>query len=96
MINTARIPQLTSVEKAVEIYYSKLDLSTDDIKALFGNIGRSKIQGLKKIADDERRRQNGQTWSATRVPTVYAFAAWRLDITDLEKRLKYLKKLKEG
>ena len=94
MVNPLQIPQIKDIEKAIEIYYSRLDLSNADIKELFGDIGRMKIGSLKKIADGERRRQNGFSWSANRVPTVYAFAAWNLDIKDLEQRAAAMQKFK--
>ena len=93
-MSAVRIPQLQDIAYAVELYYSRLDLSNDDIKQLFGEMGSAKVAQLKRIADDKRREMGMAVWSATRVPTVCAFEAWRLDIADLEKRLRAIEKNK--
>ena len=90
-----RIPQLVDIEKAVELYYTRLDLSNDDIKSLFGNMGSAKVAQLKKLAEEERRRQNAARWSPLRVPTGCAFDAWGLNIEDLERRLAALHKIEK-
>lgn len=88
-----RIPQVRDIEKAVELYYTRLDLSNADIKALFGAMGSQKVAELKKLAEDVRREKNAARWSPLRVPTSCAFEAWGLDIEDLEKRLARMRRL---
>ena len=88
-----RIPQLTDVRKAVELYYSRLDLSNADIKELFGNIGHDTIAKLKALAEKQRMEDGVSKWSATRVNTMCAYKAWGLDIEDLEKRVKALDRM---
>lgn len=88
-----RIPQLVDVRRAVEIYYSRLDLSNADIKELFGKLSSSTIAKLRAKAEEQRREEGIAVWSSTRVNTVCAYKAWGLDITDLEKRVKALDKL---
>lgn len=94
-MSAVRIPQLQDIAYAVELYYSRLDLSNADIIRLFGKMGSAKVTQLKRIADDKRREMDMAVWSATRVPTVCAFAAWGFDIADLEKRLRALEKLQK-
>lgn len=93
-MSAVRIPQLQDIAYAVELYYSRLDLSNDDIKQLFGEMGSAKMAQLKRIADDKRREMGVAVWSASRVPTVCAYAAWGLDIAKLEKRLRALEKIR--
>lgn len=88
-----RIPQLASVELAVEMYYAKVDLSNSDIKLLFGGISHSKISQLKGIANRQREADGRFRWDASRVDTVSAYKAWGFDIADLEKRLTALKRM---
>ena len=90
-----RIPQLSDISLAVELYYSRIDLSNDDIKKLFGGIGGSKITALKKLADARRREVGMASWNPRRVNTVCAFEAWGLDIEDLERRLKALRRFEK-
>lgn len=94
-MNAVRIPQLQDIAYAVELYYSRLDLSNADIVRLFGKMGSAKVAQLKRLADDKRREMDMAVWSATRVPTVCAFEAWGLDIADLEKRLRALERLQK-
>lgn len=93
-MSAVRIPQLQDIAYAVELYYSRLDLSNDDIKQLFGKMGSAKVAQLKRIADDKRREMGVAVWSASRVPTVCAYAAWGLDIAELEKRLRAIEKIR--
>lgn len=44
-----RIPQITSIDTAVRLYYNKTELTNDDIVELFGKHGKSKIASLKKL-----------------------------------------------
>jgi hypothetical protein len=87
------IPQV-DIEKAVYIYYARLDLGTEDIKGLFGDISATKVTQLKQIARDYGKKAGASFWSSYRVPTAEAFEAWGLDIKDLEIRNEKLKGLR--
>ena len=81
-----RIPQLVDVRKAVEMYYSRLDLSNADIKELFGELSRATIAKLKAKAEEQRKEDGVAVWSANRFVTMSAYKAWGLEISDLEQR----------
>ena len=88
-----RIPQVKDIRLAVELYYSRLDLSAADISALFGGISRSTVTKLKALAERQREEDGVSRWSASRVNTLCAYKAWGLDIEDLEKRVKALDRM---
>lgn len=89
------IPQLSDIALAVELYYSRIDLSNSDIKRLFGGVSANKISSLKKLADAQRREKGMASWDPRRVNTMCAFEAWGLDIEDLERRLKALRRFEK-
>ena len=88
-----RIPQVKDIRLAVELYYSRLDLSNADIKDLFGNMSSTTVAKLKALAEKQRMDDGVAKWSANRVVTMCAYKAWGLDIEDLEKRVKALDRM---
>lgn len=90
-----RIPQLSSVEKAVQIYYAKTELSNADIKELFGEHSSATINRLKSKVRAKMAEEKVPVWNAQCVNTKKAFEVWGLDISDLEHRLKKLRELRE-
>lgn len=84
-----KLPQ--DIAKAVEFYYSKIELSSKDIRELFG-CSKSSSQKLKEIARELMAKEEAFPFSASNVLTDVAYRAWGLDIEDLEKRLTKLKK----
>lgn len=90
-----RIPQLSDIALAVELYYSRIDLSNNDIKRLFGGVSGNKVSALKKLADARRREAGMASWDPRRVNTMCAFEAWGLEIEDLERRLKALRRFEK-
>ena len=92
-----RIPQIKSLNSAIRLYYSRIELSSKDIKELFmGNISKPTITRLKKLAREQMIKDDITAWNATCVNTRTAFKAWGLDINDLESRYLKLKELKLG
>ena len=81
---TVRIPQITSLETAIRLYYERSELSTPDIRQLFGPLANDTVSRLKRKARE---------YDATRVNTEIAYEAWGLDITKLEYRLNKLRTL---
>ena len=53
-----RIPQITDIETAIQLYYERLELSNADIELLFGNHSSTTIAGLKAMARDKMRENN--------------------------------------
>lgn len=88
-----RIPEISSLETAIRIYWEKIELNNKDIGELFGKVGKSKIKQLKDAAREKMSENNTPSFSAARVNTKVAYAAWGLDIEDLERRYNKLKKL---
>ncbi len=89
-----RIPQITSIETAIEIYYSKTQLGNADIKKLFG-VSSSKVTSLKKIVRQAMAERNVMPYNALLVNTKIAYEVWGLDIADLEKRHIALERLRK-
>lgn len=88
-----RIPPITSLKTAIELYYSRTELGNADIKKLFGEHSSSTIARIKRKARQKMIEKNVQSWNANRVNTEAAFEAWGLNITDLERRYKKLQEL---
>lgn len=90
-----RIPQITDLGAAIQLYYERLELSNSDIEKLFGRHSSSTVAGLKAMAREKMRENNVPCWNAQRVNTEAAYSAWGLSIDDLERRYKKLKQLKQ-
>lgn len=85
-----RIPQISSLETAIRIYYERTQLTNSDIRQLFGAKGSATIAKLKDAAREVMRQENAPIWNATTVDTESAYKAWGLDIANLERRYKRL------
>lgn len=88
---TVRVPQITSLETAIRLYYERIELSNSDIKTLFGKLAPATIKSLKNKAQAIMNERHTPIWNAQRVNTEIAYEAWGLNITDLERRFKKLK-----
>ena len=42
-----RVPQITSLETAIRLYYERIELSNSDIRELFGKLAPATIKSLK-------------------------------------------------
>lgn len=92
-ISAVRIPQITDLKKAIEIYYKWIEIGNQQIMNLFGKMSRARLVRLKKLAQAKMIEGDIPCWNANCVNTKAAYAAWGLDINDLEDRYKKLKKL---
>ena len=90
---SVRVPQIASVETAVEIYLERPYLGNADIRALVGGISAGTCVKLKDKARSLIREREMMVYNETTVNTATAFEAWGLDIEDLEKRYRKLRKL---
>lgn len=88
-----RIPQISSVQNAIRIYYENIEIGNADIKSLFGKVGSQTIVKLKEVAKKQMAEDEVPSWNAMHVNTKAAYKAWGIDIEDLEKRYKKLKQL---
>ena len=81
-------------ETALQIYYTRIELSNTDIRSLFGgNISNTTITRLKNIAKEEMVKENIYTWQPQNVNTHIAFKAWGLNIKQMEQNFNKLKEL---
>lgn len=88
-----RVPQVESLETAIRLYYEKVELSTADIKEIFGCSSSTCVK-LKHRAKEKMQEENTIIWNAANVNTEAAFRAWGLDIAKMEHGLKRLRCLK--
>lgn len=88
-----KLPQ--NIGKAVEMYYSKIELSTKDIIELF-ECSKSSANKLKQMAIDLMVAEGKIPFNKANVLTSIAYRAWSIDIVDLEKRYIKLKKMFGG
>ena len=87
------IPQITSIDSALRIYYSHSEIGNKEIKLLFGNLSSSTVARLKRHAKEEMTRRDIFSYGMYKVNTAVAFDIWGINVTDLEKRRKKLKDL---
>ena len=85
-MNKVRIPQLTDLGGGITLYYSRIELSNADIKTLFGKHSSSTVAKLKDLVKNYMVEHDIKAWNPQRVNTKAAYAAWGLDINDLEER----------
>lgn len=90
---TVRVPQITSLETAIRLYYERIELTNSDIRELFGPLANSTIKRLKEKAELLMVDRNITVWNAQRVNTEIAYEAWGLDIAKLEYSLDKLRAL---
>ena len=88
-----RIPQITSLETAIKLYYENIEIGNQEIKMLFGSISSATVCKLKNLAKEKMLENNVPSWNALNVNTKTAYKAWGLDIDDLEFRYNKLKEL---
>ncbi|MBO5449421.1 MAG: hypothetical protein J5994_08830 [Ruminococcus sp.] len=81
------------VETAVRIYYSMVEISNKEIKELF-KVGDTCAVRMKRKVRDEMAKRGVKNYYPGMVKTSIAFEVWGLDIEDLERRLKAIRRLK--
>ena len=87
------IPQITSIDSALRIYYAHSEIGNKEIKLLFGNLSSSTVARLKRLAKDEMTKRNILSYGMYKISTTIAYEVWGINVTDLEKRRKKLKDL---
>ena len=87
------IPQITSIDNALKIYYSHSELGNKEISSLFGQLSSATTAKLKKLVKDEMNIREILSYGLNKINTTVAFDVWGIDINDLEKRRKKLKAL---
>jgi len=88
------IPNLTSIDNALKIYYNNAEIGNKEIKDLFGKLSTSTVSRLKKAVKDKMNDAGIYSYGMYKINTRIAFDVWGIDALDLEKRWKKLSELK--
>ena len=85
-----------NIEAALEIYYSMPEIGNAEIAEIFGfsdkstlSIRQKKLQVKKFMAENDIK-----TWNPSSVKTKTAFEVWGIDVSELEKSLKGLNRIR--
>ena len=94
------IPQVADIRVALDIYYSKLTLTGEDIQTLFARpdgrrLSSATVAKLRQLAEIEREDRQIKSRNPRHVNTDSAFRAWGLDIDEMERRFAHLKKIRK-
>ena len=87
------IPNITSIESALNIYYSHSEIGNKEIQSLFGRLSSATIARLKKAVKVEMDNRDIYSYGMYKVNTNVAFDVWGIDVADLEHRRNKLKAL---
>ena len=87
--------QLPDIKKALELYYTKAEISSADIRSLF-SCCPSTATKLKKQVKEAMAKKQIKTWLPGNVDIKTAYEVWQIDVEELEKRLAKLNKLKKS
>ena len=87
------IPQITSIDNALKIYYSHSEIGNKEITILFGRLSSATIAKLKKSVKVEMIKRDRLSYGINKVNTGIAYDVWGIDVDDLERRRKKLKAL---
>ena len=87
------IPQITSIDNALRIYYSHPEIGNKEIVSLFGRLSSATTSKLKKLVKDEMINRSTLSYNMYKINTGIAFDVWGIDVADLEKRRRKLKAL---
>ena len=91
--NRIYVPPITSIDNALQIYYTYSEIGNREIKVLFGKLSSATISRLKTVVKREMDKRNLLSYGMYKVNTNIAFAIWGIHVADLEKRRKKLKDL---
>ena len=84
------IPQITSIDNALRIFYSYSEIGNREIASLFGRLSSATVSRLKRVAKNEMTEQGILSYGANKVNTNIAYKVWGINVSDLEKRRKKL------
>ena len=87
------IPQITSIDNALKIYYSYSEIGNKEIASLFGRLSSATTAKLKKLVKEEMMNRDKFSYGFNKVNTTVAYDVWGIDVSDLEQRRKKLKAL---
>ena len=87
-----------SIEAAIELYYSQNDLSTTDIKKIFGCSECTAVSLKKKVKEEVAKldvKERPVVFEAKNVNMEFAFKVWGLDVRELEEKYKKLQRFRK-
>ena len=87
------IPQISSIDEALRIYYTHPEIGNREIALLFGRLSSATVSKLKKLAKDEMAKRDELSYGIYKIRTSTAYGVWGIDVNDLELRKKKLKAL---
>ena len=87
------IPEITSIDNALRIYYNHAEIGNKEIAVLFGRRSSTTISRLKKMVKAEMNKRDLYSYGANKINTRVAYEVWGLDVDDLEQRMKKIKAL---
>ena len=87
------IPEITSIDKALQIFYRNPEIGTKEMEQLFTKKSKSTINRLKRIARNQMLEDDVYTQGMYKLNTASAYKAWRIDVKDLELRRNKLLEL---
>ena len=88
-----RTCKLQSIEDALRIYYTRPELTNEDICQLFGNVSTGTLSNLKRPVKERMRAEKYFCCTRFAINTKLAFEEWGIDVAELEARYKKFKKL---
>lgn len=83
---------LPPLEKAVEMYYLKTELTSQDVRELF-DCARATAVRIKREVLDVMAERKVRCWTPGAISTKIAYEVWGIDIDEYEKRFLKLRKL---
>lgn len=89
-----RIPQPLDIKDALKIYWEKHELTNDDIRRLFGQLGTQRIVLLKKIVKEAQEQRGIKIYDHRAINTKVAYEVWGFPYNELYKRFKNCEALK--
>lgn len=89
--------KLPDLHLALRFYWEKSELTTADIRQLFG-VSNSTATRMKKPVFEMMASSDPpiRTWTANAVNTKTAYEVWGLNIGEIETRLRKLKELEKA
>lgn len=80
-------------EMALRLYYTQTEINSAEIKMLFSCTGSTATR-LKKAVQEEMIARDVRTWLPGNIDVAVAFELWKIDVSDMEKKLVKLHKLR--
>ena len=97
MTETVRIPQIEDIGAALEVYYGRLTLTNADIRRLFGrNLANGTVARLRRLAREKSDEMGIIPTNPATVSTAAAYAAWGLDVEEMERRWRGLQRVRKA